>query len=216
MRNLQSKFGREKLCFLIGSAAAACSAWYLLSSVPVPLKPGTPVGRVEALQSVNAALKMVPREAEESYVTSRLDPLTGQYINRDRENPFAPVAPPPIKVVDQIRPVKRDNVTPPSDRVAKAALPVKASSPPSADLEFTGVAFFHGESIGLLRWKDGSGVIGVKPGSEIKAGTVTYRVDNFEKQAINLSRDGQTFRLEDQANSAHGKAKAGTHEMYDF
>ena len=224
MRHLQNGFGREKLCFLIASVAAACGAFYLLGTAPAPLRPDPP--RSALLKSIergeNRFVEIrTPHGSEETYVSSGTDPETGRRINRDRANPFAPVRTYEALVASEIKPPaqivlraasRNTDPAPAEHSKQKSLVPL----PP--EFEFAGVATFQDDSIGLLRRKDGSGIIGVKAGSELKTGTATYRVEQLEKQGILLSRDAEPLRLDDRGATApvQTPARKMERESYDF
>ena len=197
MRPIHAGFGREKLCFLISSAAAACAVYLALVSAPLPLLPGAPVSVSTAVPTPPEHVPLSARHDEEQYVFSVVDPQSGERINRDRRNPFAPWT-----VIDPV--ISKDErhaaVKPPVNSARNETEPRvdKREFPPvalSAAVEYTGVLSAHGDTIGLLNRKDGSGYLRVREGSEFAIGGATYRVERLEKQAICVLQGGVSIRL---------------------
>ena len=197
MRAIQTGFGREKLCFLISSAAAACALYYMLVSAPVALRPGAPVSLSETGPSAFAQAAILEKGDAESYVYSGVDAQTGARINRDRYNPFAPYDVVCGGITEQKK-IKNPDVVPPSDSGDKAVPSHSREFAPVAlasAVEYTGVVSANGVTIGLLNRKDGSGYLRVTAGSQFAIAGINYRVDALEKQAICVSQGDVSIRL---------------------
>ena len=197
MRAIQIGFCREKLCFLISSAAAASALYYMLVSGPMVLQPGAPVSVSETRPAAFARAAMLEKSDAEWYVYSGVDAQTGAHVNRDRHNPFAPYRDVCGGITEQKK-IKNPDVVPPPDSGDQAVPPRNREFAPVAlasAVEYTGVVSANGVTIGLLNRKDGSGYLRVTEGSEFAIAGVSYRVDALEKQAICVSQGDVSIRL---------------------
>jgi len=201
-------FNKEKLVFLGASAAFAVGLYFFLSSSPIDLQVGSPLGTQSgplALANINAA-----RPLEENYyvvpgtVSRMIDPRTAQLVNRERKTPFAPKSdftkrnlPPPIVAHVNAPPPPPP---PPASTAEKADTGKKKKefgpNDREAEVQYMGVVTINGETYGLLKPKDGTSPKRIKVGDKIP--DYDYTVTKIEKNSVSLTdKDGRPYVLKD-------------------
>ena len=202
-------FNKEKLVFLGASTAFAIGLYFFLSSSPIDLQVGSPLGTQSgplALANINAA-----RPLEENYyvvpgtVSRMLDPRTAQLVNRERKTPFAPKSdftkrnlPPPI--VAHVNAPPPPPPPPPTGTAEKADTGKKKKeygpNDREAEVQYMGVVTINGETYGLLKPKDGTSPKRIKVGDKIP--DYDYTVTKIEKNSVSLTdKDGRPYVLKD-------------------
>lgn len=200
-------FNKEKLVFLGASTAFAIGLYFFLSSSPVELVVGKPLGNQsgpQPLANVNAA-----RPLEENFyvvpgtVSRMIDPRTALLVNRERKTPFAPKSdftkrnlpppvvahvntapppppPPPVTTIEKPEQGKRKKEYGPNDR--------------EAEVQYMGVVTINGETYGLLKPKDGTASKRIKVGDKIP--DYDYTVTKIDKNSVSLTdKDGRPYVL---------------------
>lgn len=226
-------FNKEKFVFLAASTAFAAGLYFFLSSSPIDLAVGNPLGNQSgpvALANVNAA-----RPLEENFyvvpgsVSHMIDPRTAQLVNRERKTPFAPKSdftkkklPPPIVAHVNVPPPPPPPPSSAADKTKDTGKPKKEFGPNDreAEVQYMGVVTINGATYGLLKPKDGTSPKRIKVGDKIP--DYDYTVTKIEKSSVSLvDKDNRPYvlrntRFTDEtpllADSSTGKKDAAEEE----
>ena len=189
-------FNKEKFIFLGLAAIAAVCVYNFLASRPVPLEVGIPVSPLP-IPAPLAPEKPDPRKGDVAYYIQSGRDENGVAINRERNDPFAPIyVPTAAEVAAALIPVKQIPLVPavPPPAPIDAPAPEKvardnerenakkfALNEYKAKVDFSAVMALGGVTYGLLK-DDAGNTMQVKVGDYLE--DFKYTVAKIDKQAI--------------------------------
>jgi hypothetical protein len=189
-------FNKEKFIFLGIAAVAAVCVYNFLASRPVPLEVGIPVSPLP-IPAPLAAEKPDPRKGDVSFYLVTAQYSDGVAINRDRNDPFAPIyVPTPAEQAAALTTVVKQF---PAVPIILPPKPIEAPNPEEeekrkreeakkfalkefkAKVDFSAVIAMGGVTYGLLK-DDAGNTMQVKVGDYLE--DFKYTVSKIDKQAI--------------------------------
>ena len=160
MQAAQSTFNKEKATFLAAALFCSLALYGFLGTAPVPLEPAEPIASESfARLSLNTSLPG-SRNVDE-------------FIRGDHNSPF--LIDWPVRPARPIAQGRRDKdagtansgIQVPTSGVTPPQPQPEPKKDPQSAYDYMGVVLFDGASYGLLRPKDGSPPLRVRPGEQI-------------------------------------------------
>lgn len=224
MKRKTSGFNKEKLVFLGVATVLAICVYAMLASAPVVLEVPKPISTLSApgpldREKEDMRVSNVRYYLDDGKLSLMRDIRTGAIVDRSRANPFEPLRDPkPLEVaadkkVKEVKPVAPTDIQPPPpDEVVKEDTKNKPEQmdikDPKAQVDFNAVMTMKGETVALLKTKEGA-TLQVKVGDYIDE--FKYTVSRIEPQAIYVTDDeNHTFVARDSSMDNSGDASTDT------